>query len=85
MIQGKSHHAKSRAKTRKASAAQNRIQGKTTLGNQLHGTTRSARSQAKALAVNRFSPCYLQASWFGNSSAGEALHEQPYPCRTSVA
>jgi hypothetical protein len=30
MIQGKSHHAESRAKTRKASAAQNRIQGKTT-------------------------------------------------------
>jgi hypothetical protein len=32
MIQGKSHHAESRAKTRKASAAQNRIQGKTTAG-----------------------------------------------------
>lgn len=30
MIQGKSHHAESRAKTRKSSAAQNRIQGKTT-------------------------------------------------------
>ena len=30
MIQGKSHHAESRAKTRKASAAPNRIQGKTT-------------------------------------------------------
>jgi cellulose biosynthesis protein BcsQ len=31
MIQGKSHHAESCAKTRKSSAAQNRIQGKTTV------------------------------------------------------
>src|SRR5216684_8648220 len=30
MIQGKSHHAESCAKTRKSSVAQNRIQGKTT-------------------------------------------------------
>jgi len=30
MIQWKSHHAESCAKTRKSSAAQNRIQGKTT-------------------------------------------------------
>ncbi len=30
MIQGQSHHGESCAKTRKSSAAQNRIQGKTT-------------------------------------------------------
>ena len=44
MIQGKSHHAESRAKTRKASAAQNRIQGKTTAANALSATGKGRAS-----------------------------------------
>jgi hypothetical protein len=69
MIQGKSHHAESRAETRKASAAQNRIQGKTT-----------AEPIAPSAPIRRFSRESLQLEFLQRLATAAAC----FQCRKST-
>jgi plasmid replication initiation protein len=54
-------------------------------GDQLCGTTRSARSAAEAPAARRLSRRTLQVSRLGNSPTKEELHERSHACRAVVA
>lgn len=81
MIQGKSHHAESRAKTRKSSAAQIRIQGKTT-------TTNNHPRVLRRLAVNdgddTLSPSRSSHA-IGTSLKLGASHERSHRSRAPLA